>query len=62
VTVWLPEPAALDFVPTIGSSSRRKETAVSEYQATEETPAVDEEIETTAPVAPSDAEDDWNDD
>jgi hypothetical protein len=35
---------------------------VSEYQATEETPAVDEEIETTAPVAESDAEDDWNDD
>ena len=62
VTIRLPEPAALDFVPTIGSRSRRKETAVSEYQATEETPAVDEEIETAAPVAEADAEDDWNDD
>lgn len=38
---------------------------MSEYQAPEETQAIDDDepgIEQAAPVAESDAEDDWNDD
>jgi hypothetical protein len=65
VTVRLPGPEKLDLSPRIGASPRRKETVVSEYQAPEETQAMDDELEPAgeqpAPVA-ADAEDDWNDD
>lgn len=65
MTVRLREPVKRDLSPRIEESPRRKETVVSEYQAPEETQAIDDDepgIEQAAPVAESDAEDDWNDD
>lgn len=68
VTVRLPAPENGALVPKIEVGPHRKETAVSEYQASEETAAVEEttfaedEQEQTAPVAESDSQDDWNDD